>query len=270
VSLVRRRVLVSTLLLVVGFLALLPLSQATAALSMGASVGDSSYSWHSSWSHSFTFSHGSGSWSWSRSWTGSWDTGWSRSWTSWSGTWSGSWSRTWSWRTHSYPGYVSTGYVPYCDPNNPYSPCYSPPPCNPYDPLSPCYAPPTTVSYYPPPTQTIIVTENPTQTIVVTQSSFQTVAAYQSTPQTVAVTQPQTPDFTFIEAIAAVILAAMAVGLLLMDRRTGTATPSQPRQVQSPTQVRPNWQPGLQFCTACGKQIVLNSQFCAYCGSPQQ
>ena len=147
--------MVSGLLLAVGFLALLPLSQAGRVLSVGVSVEDSSYSWGSSWSHSFAFSHGSGSWSWSRTW---------------SGTWTGSWSRTWSWHTHSPPTYVSTEYVPYCDPNNPYSSCYSPLPCNPYDPQSPCYAVPTTVSYYSPPTQTIVVTESPPQTIIVTQT----------------------------------------------------------------------------------------------------
>ena len=85
-----------------------------------------------------------------------------------------SWSRAWSWRTHSYPSYTGTEYapipIPACDPNNPYSPCYSPSPCNPYYPLSPCYTPPTTVTYYSPPTQTVVVTQAPVQTVVVTQT----------------------------------------------------------------------------------------------------
>lgn len=155
-NLSHQKVSITGLLLAVTFLALMPLSPASTVLATAASAQSSSHSYsrHSSWNPSYTYSHRSGSWSWSR-------------------TWSMTWSRTWSRRTHSYPTYTSTEYVPApipaCDPNNPFSSCYSPPPCNPYDPLSSCYVPPTTIPSYSPPTQTIVVTESSLQTVIVTQ-----------------------------------------------------------------------------------------------------
>jgi hypothetical protein len=171
-KLTQQKASISGLLLAVSFLALMSLAPLSAVL------GTTAYS-HSSWTWnpSYTHSHRSGSWTWSGTWSrsGSWTRTWSWSRT-WSGTWSRSWtwSRTWTWRTHSYPTYTSTEYIflpmP-CDPNNPYSPCYSPAaPCNPYDPLSPCYVQPTTIISYSPPTQTIVVTESPIQTALVTQT----------------------------------------------------------------------------------------------------
>ena len=153
-----QRVSISGLVLVVSFLALMPFSPASTVLGAVVSAQSHSHSWgHSSWNPSYTYSH----WSGSRSWGGSWSGTWSR-------TWSMTWSGTWSRHTHSYPTYTNT-YFPSCDPNNPYSPCYAPPPCNPYDPLSSCYAPPPTITYYSPPTQTIVVTQSSPQTVVVTQ-----------------------------------------------------------------------------------------------------
>jgi len=156
VNLPHQKASITGLLLAVSFLALIPLSPASTVLSTAASAQGSSYSysWYSWWNPSYTYSHRSGSWTWSGTW---------------SRTWSMTWSGTWSRRTHSYPIYTSTEYVPVCDPNNPFSPCYSPPQCNPYDPLSSCYVPPTTIAYYSPPTQTIVVTESSLQTVVVTQ-----------------------------------------------------------------------------------------------------
>lgn len=142
----QQKATISVLLLVVSVLVLMPFSQVSTAF--GTDVSWQSYSYSYSWSRSYTHSHGSGSWTWSGTWT--------------------SWSGTWSRRTHTHPTYTSTVYI--CDPNDPYSPCYSAPPCNPYDPLSPCYAPPTSVTTYFVPTQTTVVTEGPLQTSVITQT----------------------------------------------------------------------------------------------------
>ena len=146
-NLAHQKASISGLLLAVSFLALMPLSPASIVLSTAGSAQNHSYSWHSSWNPSYTYSYRSGSW-----------------------TWSGTWSR----HTHSYPTYTNT-YSPVCDPYNPFSPCYSPPPCNPYDPMSPCYAQPTTITYYSPATQTIVVTQSSPQTVVVTQPLSTTV-----------------------------------------------------------------------------------------------
>ena len=155
-NLAQKKASISGLLLAVSFLALMPLSPASTVLSAAASAESSSHShsWHSSWNPSYTYSHRSGSWTWSMTWSRTWGT---------------TWSRTWSSRTHSYPIYTSTEYVAVCDPNNPFSPCYSPPQCNPYDPLSPCYVPPTTITSYSSPTQTFVATESSPQTVVVSQ-----------------------------------------------------------------------------------------------------
>jgi len=179
VNLAQQKASISGLLLAVSFLALMSFSSVSTALGTAVSRQNPSYvrSGHSSWNPSYTHSHRSGSWTWSRTWTGpsmTWSRSWSRTWTSWSNT----WSRTWSWRTHSHPIYTSTEYVPppfpTCDPNNPYSPCYSSPPCNPYDPQSPCYVPSPTITSYSPPTQTIVVTESPLQTVIASQTLYTT------------------------------------------------------------------------------------------------
>jgi hypothetical protein len=158
--LTRQKASISGLLLAVSFLGLMSLSPLSTVLGTSASAYSHS-TW--TWNPSYTHSRRSGSWTWSGTW--SWTGTWSRTW-----TWNPTWSRTWSWHIHSYPIYTSMEYAPPpipCDPNNPYSPCYSPAsPCNPYNPLSPCYVQPTTTISYPPPTQTIVVTQSPVQTFV--------------------------------------------------------------------------------------------------------
>ena len=150
-NLAQQKISVSGLLLAVSFLVLMPFFPMSTV--SGTAVAPQSYSYSYSWNPSFTHSHGSGSWTWSGTWT----------------SWSTSWSRTWSHHTHTYPTYTTTAYI--CDPNDPYSPCYSYPPCNPYDPLSPCYAPPAPVTTYYLPTQTTtVITEAQLQTTVTTQT----------------------------------------------------------------------------------------------------
>ena len=168
-KLAHQKASISGLFLTVSFLALISFSRTSVVLGTAVPTPSSSYqnSGLLSWNASYTHSHRSGSWTWNQTWTG----------------WSSTWSRTWSWRTHSYPTYTSTEYA--CDPNDPYSPCYSNP-CNPYDPLSPCYVSPTTITSYFFTTQTIVVTAAPLQTVLVTQSVQSSDFALNVSPSTVS------------------------------------------------------------------------------------
>ena len=160
----RQKTSISGLLLAVSFLALMSLSPVGTVLGDAASPESfsHSHSWHS-WNPSYTYSHWSGSWTGFRTWTG------------WSMSVTGSFTFTRSRHSHPFPIYTTTQYFPaptiFCDPNNPYSPCYSPTPCNPYDPYSPCYVPPPEVTYYP--TQTAII-QSTVQTVL-TVATIQTV-----------------------------------------------------------------------------------------------
>ena len=170
-NVVGRHVLVSVLLLIVCFLALMPLSP--------ASTGTLKWS---SRNPSFTHAHSWQSGTWSRTWGT-----FSRTWnTAWHTNWSRTWSNTWSRRTHAYPTYT-TEYVPYpvpsCDPNNPY--------CNGYG-----YYPPQTVNTYCYPNNPYCYPSNPyspTQTVTVPPPAYQTFT--QLTSQTVMVTQTGSPNF---------------------------------------------------------------------------
>ena len=142
--------MVSVLLMMVCFLALMPLSPASTSTRTWTSRNPGS-----------TYSH---SWH-SRTWSMTWSRG------TWSHTWHTSW-RTWSRRTQIYPTYSGPGYVPYppgCDPNDPY--------CNGYYP--PSYISPQTTWCYPdnpycnlyPPAQTAVTTLLASQTVMVTQTA---------------------------------------------------------------------------------------------------
>jgi len=146
--------LVSVLLLMVCFLALMPLSPASTS------------TWRSR-NPSSTYAH-------------TWQSG-----RTWSRTWSNTRSKTWSRRTQLYPTYTSPEYVPYppayqgCDPSNPYCNGYYPPGyvapqttwCYPDNPYCNVYPPAQTVTEAPPQSQTVVTTQLMSETVMVTQTA---------------------------------------------------------------------------------------------------
>lgn len=221
-----------------------------------------SHSWSEAWNSNFTDSHwsstGDPSFSHANTWHASWT--WSSTWTS---RWHTSWASTWSRHTQIYPTYTWTQDGSGCDPNDPYCNGYYPPGYVPPQTPNPwCYADNQycnvyapaqtviTVTASPSTPQTVFVTQPMTQTI--TQTMSQTVLVTQPAPQTTGVIQPESLDYAIIAFIA--IIAAAAIGMLLVSRKPGAA---------------PSTQSTLQFCTTCGRQTPLNSRFCGQCGSAQ-
>jgi hypothetical protein len=245
------------------------------------------HTWHTAQDPSTTYSH-------------AWHTTGSR-------TWSQTWSTTWSRRTHVYPTYTSTEYVPIqvpgcdsydpscygyngyygyyptpgCDPTNPY--CngyygyYQTPGCDPTNPYCSGYQTPNNPSTQPP--VTACDPNNPycnpaLQTINSYQQTSQTAVVNQPPSQTLAPYQPQTVPVTQSQSqdltpLIITIIGAAAVAVLLMSRKSRPATTTQPGQVSSSAQASSAAQSGLPFCPQCGTQIPTNSQFCRFCGSAQ-
>lgn len=173
--------MVSVLLLMVCFLALIPLSTANTTTRTWSSR-DLSSTYAHTWQSTRT-------WTWSRTWSNTWSRTWSNTWhTSWSRT----WSQTWSKRTQIYPTYTSTEYVPYppailgCDPSDPY--------CNGY--YSPGYVPPQTPNPWCYPNNPYCNVYPPVETATVSPLPSQTVVTTQLTSQAVMFTQTVGPDFS--------------------------------------------------------------------------
>lgn len=145
--------MVSVLLLMVCFLALMPLTPAS--------------------TRTLTWSTGHATW---RSWSNTWSRTWSRTWgTTWHTSWSRTWSNTWSRRTHVHPTYTSTEYVPYpvpgCDPNDPYcNGYYQNPWCYPNNPYCNGYPQAQTVTTFPAVSQPV-VTQLISQTVMLTETN---------------------------------------------------------------------------------------------------
>jgi len=250
------------------------------------------HTWHTAQDPSTTYSH-------------TWHTTGSRTW---SQTWSRTWSTTWSRRTHVYPTYTSTEYVPIqvpgcdsydpscgygyngyygyyptqgCDPTNPY--CsgyygyYPTQGCDPTNPYCSGYQTPNNPLTQPP--VTACDPNNPycnpaLQTINAYQQTSQTAVVNQPPSQTLSPYQPQTVPVTQSQTqdltpLIITIIGAAAVAVLLMSRKPRPATTTQPGQVSSSAQASSAVQSGLPFCPQCGKQIPTNSQFCRFCGSVQ-
>jgi len=196
-------------------------------------------------------------------------------------TWSQTWSTTWSRRTHVYPTYTSTEYVPIqvqgCDPYDPscngysgYYGYYPTPGCDPSNPYCSGYygyyqtpACDPSNPYCNPALQTPTAYQQASQTTVANQPP-QTVTPYQ--PQTLPVTRSQTQNLT---PLLITITVAAAAAVLLISRKSRQTTPTQPIPVSSPALPNSAAQSGLLFCTQCGKQIRANSRFCRFCGSAQ-
>lgn len=235
-----------------------------------------------------------------RSWSNTWSNTWSR-------TWSRTWSTTWSRRTHVYPTYTTTEYVPVqipsCDPYScydygnyygiyPYNGYYPlPSGCDPTNPscyyaYNGYYQPPipacdpnnsycnSNITPYPPPPQPTVPGCDPNNPycnpslLTMTTYAPQTVASFLPASPTTATYQPL-PQIVPVPQPQSYNYTLIAIAIIIAAAVAIILLSRGQETPTQPPQSKSIAQTGFQFCQHCGKQIASNMPSCKFCGSTQ-